>query len=79
MLFRSFLLLTVSVALAGTASATSRDRRDDPSYDLPVVVRGKTSMRQAMGTSSTFSFKTFQRDGQQKPEPYSYPEPDSNR
>lgn len=79
MLSRSVLLLTVSVALAGTAFAASPDRRDDPSYDLPVVVHGKTSMRKAMGTNTTFSFKMFQRDRQQKPEPYSYPEPDSNR
>ena len=36
-------------------------------------------LRQAMRSGSTFSFKMFRQDGQEKRQPYSYPEPDSNR
>ena len=72
-------------AMAGSALATGNawsappEPAENAPYQLPVVVHGKTSMRQAMRSGSTFSFKTFRQDGQEKRQPYSYPEPDSNR
>lgn len=64
----------------GFAYADSADQKNGSSYSLPTVVHGKTSMREAIGSNSTFSFKLFQvDDSEAKPrQPYSYPEPDDS-
>lgn len=76
---RTFFILAAALAMAGAALAAPPEQEDNASYQLPVVVHGKTSMRQAMQSGSTFSFKMFQQEGQKTRRPYSYPEPDSNR
>lgn len=76
---RTIFVLATALAMAGTALAAPPEPEEDASYQLPVVVHGKTSMRQAMRSGSTFSFKMFQQEGRQTRQPYSYPEPDSNR
>lgn len=63
---------------ASVARADSPDKKEGQSYELPAIVHGKTSMRQAMQSGSTFSFKLFQVDEPQKRQPYSYPEPSFN-
>ena len=76
---RTIFVLAAALAMAGTALAAPPEPEEDASYQLPVVVHGKTSMRQAMRSGSTFSFKMFQQEGRATRQPYSYPEPDSNR
>lgn len=78
MLLRLVPLLAVSFAVSVPALAASPEPRDNAPYQLPVVVHGKTSMRQAMRSNSTFSFKMFQQVDEGGRKPYSYPEPDSN-
>lgn len=77
-----YALTVISVLAAlfagGVARADPPDDDEDQSYDLPTIVHGKTSMRQAMQSGSTFSFKLFQVDEPQKRKPYSYPEPSLN-
>lgn len=82
---RTILVLLAACAIAGSALAAGDalaappEQAENAPYQLPVVVHGKTSMRQAMRSGSTFSFKMFRQDSQEKRQPYSYPEPDSNR
>jgi hypothetical protein len=79
-LSRIAILASALSMVGGFAFAdSSQHRNDDPSYALPTIVHGKTSMRNAMKPNSTFSFKMFQTGDDGKPQkPYSYPEPDDN-
>lgn len=70
--------MLASLLMAGVARADPADDSEDQSDQLPTIVHGKTSMRKAMQSGSTFSFKLFQIDEPQKPQPYSYPEPSLN-
>lgn len=70
--------MLTSLLMAGVAHADPADNDKDQTYELPTIVHGKTSMTKAMQTGSTFSFKLFQVDEPEKPQPYSYPEPSLN-
>jgi hypothetical protein len=78
LLLRTILVLATVLAAGANAHAESPEQDDKPSYELPAIVHGKTSMRQAMRSGSTFSFKLYQTDEPPPRQPYSYPEPDSN-
>lgn len=78
LLLRTVLILAAAGAAAGSARAQSREPDDKPSYKLPPIVHGKTSMHRAMRSGSTFSFKHYQSDEPPPRPPYTYPEPASN-